>query len=81
MAEPIVVPGLWSGSTVAAAARAFGNGRSSALRQRMTGIEKAADFTVIDCTSRPLAPTKRGLEFLHEAAGILASPVQRGGAG
>ncbi|MFF1690829.1 hypothetical protein [Streptomyces sp. NPDC058254] len=57
--------------TVAAAARAFYNGRSSALRQRMRGVEKAAGFTIIDRTNRPLAPTEQGQEFLHEAAGIL----------
>lgn len=57
--------------TVAAAARIFYNGRSGALRQRMTGIERAAGFTIIDRISRPLAPTEQGQEFLHEAAGIL----------
>lgn len=57
--------------TVAAAARAFYNGRSSALRQRLAGIDKAVGFTIIDRTSRPLAPTEQGQGFLHEAAEIL----------
>ena len=66
--------------TVAAAARAFYNGRSSALRQRMTAIEKAAGFTVIDRTSRPLAPTDQGQEFIHEAAEILSTADAAGAA-
>ncbi|MFG2725444.1 TniQ family protein [Streptomyces canus] len=57
--------------TVAAAARAFYNGRSGPLRQRIRGIESAAGFIIIDRTVSPLAPTKRGQEFLHEAVGIL----------
>lgn len=58
-------------ATVAAAARAFYGGRSSALRQRIRGIEDAAGFAVIDRAKRPLVPTEQGRAFLHEAAGIL----------
>jgi hypothetical protein len=53
------------------AAWAFYNGRSSALRQRIRGVEEAAGFPIIDRTNRPLAPTEQGQAFLHEAAGIL----------
>ncbi|MEU1473406.1 hypothetical protein ABZ434_34990 [Streptomyces sp. NPDC005761] len=57
--------------TFAAAARAFYDGRSGLLRQRIRGIERAAGFTIIDRAVSPLAPTNRGQEFLHEAAEIL----------
>ncbi|WP_328916408.1 MULTISPECIES: TniQ family protein [unclassified Streptomyces] len=55
----------------AAAARSDGSGTDSALRQRVIGIEKAVGFQIFDRSTRPLAPTERGQEFLREAAQIL----------
>ncbi len=55
----------------AAAARAKGNWTDSALRQRVTGLEKTVGFQIIDRSTSPLAPTERGHEFLREAHEIL----------
>lgn len=57
--------------TVAAAARAIYDGRDGALRQRITKIEKAAGFQIIDRSATPLVPTPRGHDFLREAVEIL----------
>ncbi|SHN30794.1 TniQ family protein [Streptomyces yunnanensis] len=57
--------------TFAAAARHHFTGTDRALRQRVIHIEKAVGFQIIDRTAKPLAPTQRGQEFLHEAAEIL----------
>ncbi|MCX5357257.1 TniQ family protein [Streptomyces sp. NBC_00124] len=64
----IQVPGHPS---IAAAARAIYNARDSALRQRITKIEKAAGFQIIDRSTNPLTPTKPGRAFLQEATQIL----------
>ncbi|MET7702720.1 TniQ family protein [Streptomyces sp. NPDC005485] len=57
--------------SLAAAARAFYDGRGGALRQRVSEVENAVGFLIIDRSTKPLAPTKRGREFLGEAAEIL----------
>ncbi|MGW5250800.1 hypothetical protein ACWEQN_45155 [Streptomyces sp. NPDC004129] len=57
--------------SLAAAARAIYDGRDDALRQRITKIEKAAGFQIIDRSTNPLAPTPRGHDFLREATEIL----------
>ncbi|WP_225320932.1 TniQ family protein [Streptomyces luteolifulvus] len=64
----VQIPGHTS---LAAAARAIYDGRDSALRQRITKVEKAAGFCIIDRSTRPLAPTPRGHDFLREAAEVL----------
>ncbi|MET8453998.1 TniQ family protein [Streptomyces sp. NPDC005209] len=64
----IQIPGHPS---LAAAARATYDGRDDALRQRITKIEKAAGFQIIDRSTTPLAPTPRGHDFLREATEIL----------
>jgi hypothetical protein len=64
----VQVPGHPS---IAAAARAIYDGRDGALRQRITKIEKAAGFQIIDRSATPLAPTPRGHDFLREAVEIL----------
>ncbi|MER6076116.1 TniQ family protein [Streptomyces sp. NPDC001817] len=64
----VQIPGHTS---LAAAARAIYDGRDGALRQRITKIEKAAGFQIIDRSTRPLAPTPRGHDFLREATEIL----------
>jgi DNA-binding transcriptional LysR family regulator len=64
----VQVPGH---SSFAAAARAIYQGRDSALRQRIQGIEEAVGFRVIDRSTKPLVPTECGSKFLHEATDIL----------
>jgi len=57
--------------SIAAAARAIYGGRAGALVQMLHKIETAAGFTIIDRSSRPLAPTAAGREFIREASQIL----------
>lgn len=64
----VQVPGHPS---IAAAARAIYGIRDGALRQRITKIEKAAGFQIIDRSAAPLAPTPRGHDFLRKATEIL----------
>ena len=58
-------------ASIAAAARAFYDGRESALVQRVQKIEAAAAFTIIDRSTTPLTPTPAGHEFLREAFEVL----------
>ncbi|MFE7353850.1 LysR family transcriptional regulator [Streptomyces sp. NPDC057543] len=57
--------------SIPAAADSFYGGRSVTLGQRIYAIERRAGFRIINRDTRPLAPTPRGRDFLHEAQQIL----------
>jgi hypothetical protein len=57
--------------SIAAAARAFYDGRDGALQQMIAKIETAAGFRIVDRSCTPLAPTDIGHGFIREALQIL----------
>ncbi|WP_316751079.1 hypothetical protein [Streptomyces herbicida] len=62
------IPGYTS---LRAAADALYDGNLRALRQRLRHIEKATGFSIIDCSTSPITPTKRGRSLILEAIPIL----------
>jgi hypothetical protein len=57
--------------SIAAAARVLYGGRDGALQQMIRKIETTAGFPIIDRSSKPLAPTDAGRDFIREAHQIL----------